>query len=182
MAGQRETRDALERLLERPVVDYAGAALVTGAMLITGLWWHGLDVLGHLDPAQRTDLYGRLIGPLSIVASFGTAGLAVYASASGPAITLMRGVYGKTILKQFRGAAVAAGVTVLTLVVAFVAQQGYQANWSRWIVIAAFTWVVLRTARVIYFYTNVLKVADEDKMPPRPRRSLDELPVRQPSH
>jgi hypothetical protein len=171
--GQGAGRERLERALERPWVDYLGAGLVTAALLLAAEKWAAVDALGHLSDAQRVDLYGRLVAPLSIVASIATAGLAVYASASGPTMTLLRSVYGDRVLKQFRGAAVSAGLAVVVLIGAYIAQTGYAADWFRWFVVAIAAFVILRTIRVLYFYSNVLRVIDEDKVPPKPRPSID---------
>ncbi len=174
--GQRRNADALDAVLERPLFDYLGAAGVVAILLGLSERFAGVDVLGHLDGAQRADLYGRLIGPLSIVASIATAGLAVYAGATGPTMTLLRRWYGQRVLKQFRGAAAAAGLAVLALLVVYVAQVGYEADWSRWIALGAAAFVILRTLRVLYFYSNVLAIIDEDKTPADPLPSLDDLP------
>lgn len=176
MARQR-AGDRLERALERPSVDYVGAAIVTAALVLLSTKWVWLDLLGQLSAMARLDLYGRLIAPLSIVASIATAGLAIYASASGPTVTLMRGAYGSRILKQFRGAAAAAGLAVVVLLAAYVAQAGYQADWVRWVVLGTVIFVAIRAARVLYFYGNVLVVVDEDRIPAAPLKSLDDQPV-----
>jgi hypothetical protein len=178
MGARRTQRDRIDAVLEAPATDYIGATVIVGGVLALAQPWQGFDVLGHLDDAARADLYGRLIGPLSIVASIATAGLAVYAGNSGPTMTLLRAVYGRRILKQFRGAAAAAGIGVLALVAVYVAQVGYGADWTRWIAMGAAVFIVLRTLRVIYFYSHVLTIVDEDKVPPQPRPSLDDLPTR----
>jgi hypothetical protein len=175
---RRARRASLDRLLERPIIDYAGALVLVLVLFGIAQKFGGLDVLGHLTGAERADLYGRLIAPLSIVASIATAGLAVYAGATGPTMTLLRRVYGQRVLKQFRGAAAAAGIAVLVLISVYVAEVGYEAAWTRWVVMGTAAFVVLRTVRVIYFYSNVLKIIDEDKTPPPPRPRLEDLPSR----
>ncbi|SNR35715.1 hypothetical protein [Blastococcus mobilis] len=177
MGTRRTRRDRLDAILEAPAVDYAGATILVGLVLVLAQKLSGFDVLGHLDDAQRADLYGRLIGPLSIVASIGTAGLAVYAGNAGPTMTLLRATFGGRVLKQFRGAAAAAGLGVLILIAVYVAQVGYDADWTRWIALGAAAFLMLRTLRVIYFYSHVLKIVDEDKVPLPPRPSLDDLPI-----
>ncbi|MGY2078828.1 hypothetical protein [Modestobacter sp. SYSU DS0657] len=182
MAARRRLRDRIEDLvLERPVLDYVGALITVGLLLGLAQYFAGADVLGHLSDVARVELYGRLIAPLSIVASIATAALAVYAGNQGPTMTLLRAAYGARVLKQFRGAAVAAVVGVVILIAAYVAQTGYNADWTRWVVIGATAFIVLRTIRVLFFYSHILKIVDEDKTPLPPRPRLDDLPARRPN-
>jgi hypothetical protein len=96
-------------------------------------------------------------------------------------MTLLRAAYGPRILKQFRGAAAAAGLAVVLLVCVYVAQTGYNADWSRWVAMGTVAFVVLRTVRVLFFYSHVLAFIDEDKTPVPPRKNLDDLPLRRPA-
>lgn len=182
MVARRRLRDRIDDLiLERPALDFVGALLLAGALLGLAQRFPAADVLGHLTDTARADLYGRLIGPLSIIASIATAGLAVYAGNQGPTMTLLRAAYGSRVLKQFRGAAAAAVIGVVTLIAGYVAQTGYNADWTRWVIIGVSIFIVLRTVRVLFFYSHILNIVDEDKTPTPPRPRLDDLPVRRPT-
>ncbi len=166
-------------------MDYAASALVIGAALVVQRWVPAVDYLQPISPEIRADLYSKALGPLSIVASIATAALAIYATAQGPRVTLLRAVYGKKMLVQLRGAAVAPGLAVVALLVAQAAElralaldaQSVGPAWARWLVLGALTFVLLRGGRVLHYYTGLLVTAGEDKQPEARRRSINELPV-----
>ncbi len=177
MALTRVARSRAERLIERSALDYLGAVVSVGVLLAAARFQPHVDVLAELAAPQRAELYSKLIGPLSIVASIGTAALAVYAAAQGPRMTLLRAVHGERLVQQFRGAAVAPGLAVVALIVAYVAELTAVVAWPRWLALGAFIFVLLRALRVLYFYTGLLVTAGEDKDTPARRPSIDDLPV-----
>ncbi len=166
MALTRKARSRAEQVMERPVLDYVGAALSIGLLLVAARFEPRVDVLAELTAPQRAELYSKLIGPLSIVASIGTAALAVYAAAQGPRMTLLRAVHGERLVQQFRGAAVAPGLAVVVLIVAYVVELTAVVSWPRWLALGSFIFVLLRAVRVLYFYTGLLLTAGEDKDTP----------------
>ena len=157
--------------------DYLIVLLLMLALVALSRRFHTVDVLAVLSRAQRADLYSKALGPLSIVASIATAALAVYSSSTGTRMTMLRAVYGDVILRQFLSAALAPGVAVVGLFVAYVADLGYVAAWARWLAIGCLVFVAVRTGRALYFYVNVLKTAGDDKAPAATLRTIDELPV-----
>lgn len=169
-----KARQHLERALERPAVDYLAATAAVGLLLLVARSHRSVDVLAALNPAQRADLYSKVLGPLSIVASVATAGLAVYSSGQGSRMSLLRAVHGPQLLKQFRGAAVAPGIAVIGLLVAYVADLGHSADWARWLALGCLLFVLLRAVRVLYFYTGLLQTAGEDKDPEPSLPSIDD--------
>ncbi len=173
-ASLRIRRRRIERALERPALDYGVAAAVVGLLFVLARIYRSVDVLAALSPTQRADLYSKALGPLSIVASVATAGLAVYASGQGSRMSLLRAVHGPQLLKQFRGAAVAPGIAVVSLLVAYVADLGHSAGWARWLALGSALFVLLRAARVLYFYTGLLQTAGEDKDPEPALPSIDD--------
>lgn len=177
MAYKLSVRHRIERFLERPIIDYIGSAVVIAVVIAAAHRWHSVDTLRALKPEQRADLYSKVFGPLSIVASVGLAGLAVYSSGQGTRMSLLRALYGRRLLKQFRGAAAAPGVAVLALITAYVAEVGHNAGWARWLAVGSIVFVLFRSVRVLYFYTGLLESAGADKDPEPRRPSIDD-PVR----
>ncbi len=174
-----ERRVLVERALEQTLLDYVAAALAVTVLVVLAHFWAPADVLAPLSSAQRADLYSKVLGPLSIVASVATAALAVYSSGQGPRMGLLRGLHGDVLIKQFRGAAVAPGIAVVALLIAYVADLGHQVAWARWLAIGASLLVLLRAVRVIFYYTGLLVTAAADKDPEEPLRTLDEQPLPQ---
>ena len=87
---------------------------------------------------------------------------------------MLRAIYGTRVLKQFRSAAFAPGFAVVLLLATYVAEAGYAAFWGRWVPLIASIFVVCRAIRVLYFYSGVLSVVDEDATPPVELPSIDD--------
>src|SRR5687768_4252732 len=100
MARRRTPRELADQLLERAALDYLAAAVAVGLLLLIVHYVPAADPFEMLTADERAETYSKVIGPLSIIASIATAALAVYAAAQGPRITLMRTVFGKTLLRQ----------------------------------------------------------------------------------
>ncbi len=168
----------LSLLLERTSIDYVVAALAMAACLAAAQKWPKVDVLGQLSSVERLTLYGYLIGPTALLLTIAGGALAAYTSASGPRMAILRAFAGERIRRQFAGAVTAPGLAVVSLIAAYVAEAGYNARSARWLVLVASAFVVVRTTRVLYFYTGMLRMVDEDKEEPQPLPSLDDQPLR----
>lgn len=177
--GRTSTTDRALRLLERPGIDYVAMLLLLGAALAGAQRSEEVDPLGGLSGDDRLALYGHLLTAISLSLALAGVALAVYTGATGPRVTLLRAVAGARLRRQFTGALTGPALSAAAILTAFVLQAGGDA-WSRWIAVGAIAFLGARTARLIYFFTALLREADEDHEPEVAEKlaNLDDQPLR----
>lgn len=164
------TRSAWRRLKdvwsEAPGIDWLLVALLVGGYVGISHWSSTPDIFCGLSADRRKDVYTTMASISALIAGFGTAAIAQYASSHGRDMRELRRHFGRSLRKNWSSILtgmllISAGCLVLLLI-----DRTRSAGNVGWFAEVLLAFGAARSVRLVWLFNMLINVSDRDALEP----------------
>lgn len=143
-----------------PTLDIASAAIIVCFHLFLVWKFAALKMLPWSDSPQRLAVYAAGAGMMALIAGFAGTAIALYGSATGPAMQQLRESHGRTIRKNWKSILGWLLISAVLCLFSMVVESKESTNFSEWSFEFAILMSIWKFCRLIFVFHLVMRSVD----------------------